>query len=241
MILIPELRRVVILVPRTGSGGLYRAILAAYPRAIMPYRHMEADGVPQGYDTWHKIGVVREPLARLWSLYNHLKAIGASPYAATWPKWAEAMGASVDRPFDDWLLHNQTVFTSGYYTGGDGAYEPMYAVRYPMPENRKSQRIFLRPDLGTEIVPFDDLAALGAALGIALGRANSSGNAPAPSISNAAVNHMRRYFAWDMEAAGCAHHPIQQATPAERDDAAYDAVRQAVDRRTKAPQWRIPA
>ena len=49
MILIPEIEAVVILVPRTGSGSLYRAVLDRYPKALMPYRHMEADGVYMRY------------------------------------------------------------------------------------------------------------------------------------------------------------------------------------------------
>lgn len=50
MILIPELETVVILVPRTGSGSLRRAIAEAYPSSMLVYRHMEADGIPAGYD-----------------------------------------------------------------------------------------------------------------------------------------------------------------------------------------------
>lgn len=50
MILIPEIQTVVILVPRTGSGSLRRAVAAKYPQSILLYRHMEADGVPAGHD-----------------------------------------------------------------------------------------------------------------------------------------------------------------------------------------------
>jgi hypothetical protein len=65
-----------ILTPRTGTRALKRAIAERYPQSFMLYRHMEADGVPQGYDRWPKIGVVREPVARLWSLYKYLKRFG---------------------------------------------------------------------------------------------------------------------------------------------------------------------
>ena len=61
MLLIPEIETVVVLVPRTGSGTLRRAIVQAYPKAMLIYRHMEADGVPAGYDRWSKVGVVRDP------------------------------------------------------------------------------------------------------------------------------------------------------------------------------------
>ncbi|MBL3684559.1 hypothetical protein F2981_16960 [Sinorhizobium meliloti] len=43
-----------------------------YPRSTLIYRHMEADGVPAGYDRWRKVGVVRHPVERLWSLYKFL-------------------------------------------------------------------------------------------------------------------------------------------------------------------------
>jgi hypothetical protein len=43
MILIPEIETVLILVPRTGTGSLRRAVLQRYPRAMLIYRHMEAD------------------------------------------------------------------------------------------------------------------------------------------------------------------------------------------------------
>ena len=60
MILIPEKQVVLILVPRTGSGTLKRAVKARYPKSILLYRHMEADGGPAGYDRWQKIGIVRQ-------------------------------------------------------------------------------------------------------------------------------------------------------------------------------------
>lgn len=75
MILIPNLKVVLILVPRTGSGSLKRAVLNQYPDALLLYRHMEADGVPQGYDRWQKVGVLRNPQDRLWSLYKFLWAL----------------------------------------------------------------------------------------------------------------------------------------------------------------------
>ena len=79
MILIPEIETIVILVPRTGSGSLKRAILKTYSKAHVLYRHMEADGVPHGYDRWRRVGVARNPLDRLWSLYKFCKATVCEP------------------------------------------------------------------------------------------------------------------------------------------------------------------
>jgi hypothetical protein len=45
VILIPEIETIVLLVPRTGSGSLRKAIAAKYPKSVLLYRHMEADGV----------------------------------------------------------------------------------------------------------------------------------------------------------------------------------------------------
>ena len=81
MILIPEIETVVILVPRTGTTSLIKAIKERYPEAIRLYRHMEADGIPAGYDAWDKVGVARDPVERLWSLYKYLQTFGG-PYPA---------------------------------------------------------------------------------------------------------------------------------------------------------------
>lgn len=57
MIIIPEINTVVILVPRTGTSTLRRAIAEIYPMSMMIYRHMEADGIPIGYDRWRRSGM----------------------------------------------------------------------------------------------------------------------------------------------------------------------------------------
>ena len=84
MIIIPEAEAVVILTPRAGSTALKRMLLNRdYPQAFSPYRHMEADGVPAGYEHYQKFGVVRKPLARLWSVYCFLQRAVENPK----PKW----------------------------------------------------------------------------------------------------------------------------------------------------------
>ena len=116
MIIVPELETVVILTPRTGSKALRDALLSTYPRAFMLYRHMEADGVPVGYDRWRRVGVARHPVARLWSLYRYLGSIGEGREpdgTGKWePSYVAAQRASVAMPFNDWFLENRLVFTS---------------------------------------------------------------------------------------------------------------------------------
>lgn len=199
MILIPELQRVLILVPRTGSGSLRRAIMAKYPKAMLVYRHMEADGVPAGYDYWPKVGVVRHPVDRLWSLYKFLKDFDGEHD----PAYINAMRESVGMSFSEWILGNQTVFTSPYDRAGLGRYWPQYTVRHPLPENAKSQFVYLRPDLGTEIVLFNNLARLHEALGVEVERThNATSSEPAPPLTPQADAYVRRVFAWDFQQVG---------------------------------------
>jgi hypothetical protein len=196
MIIVPELETVVILTPRTGSGSTNRAILDKYPKAMMLYRHMEADGVPQAYDRWEKVGVVRNPLDRMWSLYKFLGSL-SGPYD---PEYIEAMRSSADRPFETWLLHNEVVFNTMYLSGCQGRFDPKYAVRHPMPENRKSQFIHLRPDLGTTVYKFDELDKFADRLGIQLDKHNSTDIEPVPELSATGADYIEKIFAWDHSA-----------------------------------------
>lgn len=201
MILIPEIKTVVILTPRTGTRSLRRAVAARYPEAIFIYRHMEADGVPQGYDRWSKVGVVRDPVERLWSLYKYLQRFGLDHCQEHEPDYTQAQRESVNRPFDDWLLNNERVFTSPYDSAGKGRFYPFFTVRHPLPENRKSQFIYLRPDLGTEVVPYANVNRLYEALGVEPERHNATTSEPPPQLSVQAELYMSRWFAWDIEAA----------------------------------------
>lgn len=202
MILIPELETVVILTPRTGTRSLKNAIAQRYPQSTLLYRHMEADGVPHGYDRWRKVGVVRHPVARLWSLYKYLERFGLDWCADHDATYTADMRASVAAPFEEWLLRNELVFTSPYDRAGLGRFYPAYACRHPLPENRKSQFVYLRPDLGTQVFPFHRVADLFASLDVTPGRSNGTHCEPWPALSRAAIEYVERWFAWDLAAAG---------------------------------------
>lgn len=212
MIIVPELKTVVILTPRTGTRSLKNALLKKYPQAFLLYRHMEADGVPHGYDRWHKVGVVREPVARLWSLYKYLDRFGLDWCAEHDETYTANMRASVAKPFEEWLMTNELPFTSPYDSAGLGRFFPAYACRHPLPENRKSQFMYLRPDLGTEVVSyaFESLIALHHRLGVTsiIGRENGTSQSlhqsSPPPLSDQARAYVARWFAWDIEAAGVA-------------------------------------
>ncbi len=196
MILIPEIETVVILTPRTGSGSTRRAILAKYPRAMMVYRHMEADGVPHGYDRWTKVGVVREPVERLWSLYKFLRTFGGEHD----PAYIERMRGSAERPFSDWIVNNDVPFTTPYDSAGLGRFFPGFTVHHPLPENRKSQYVYLRPDLGTQVYQFTHLDQFASRLGIKLSKHNATSSEPTPILTMEAADHVRRFFQWDVSA-----------------------------------------
>ncbi len=200
MILIPDLETVIILVPRTGTRALKRGIAARWPNAIHLYRHMEADGVPQGYDRWRKVGVVRHPVERLWSLYKYLQRFGIDHCQEHEAAYTAAMRASVDRPFDDWLLHNERPFTSPYDSAGLGRFYPFYCCRHPLPENRKSQWVYLRPDLGTQIFTHDNIGDLHDLLDVETPTINGTAPTLPPLLSDAAQAYVNRWFSWDFTA-----------------------------------------
>jgi hypothetical protein len=201
VIIIPEIETVVILVPRTGSGSLKRAVAERYPNSFALYRHMEADGVPHGYDRWRRVGVLRHPLDRLWSLYRFCRTTEGGTYAK-YPELWKRLNASVDRPFDDWLLNNEVVFTQPYDSAGRGRFWPQYSVLHSLPENRKSQYLYLRPDLNTDIYLFDRLDRLWRALDLpGVERQNATFGEPCPpldDLSPEAWTHVQMFFAWDL-------------------------------------------
>lgn len=197
MIIIPELKTVVILTPRTGTRALKNAIADRYPQSMLLYRHMEADGVPQGYDRWTKVGVVRDPVARLWSLYKYLERFGLDWCAEHDATYTAQMRASVAQPFEDWLIGNDIPFTTPYDSAGYGRFFPAYCCRHPLPENRKSQFIYLRPDLGTSIYRYDRIGDLFAMLDVMPDRQNGTREDAPPPLSPEARAYVDRWFDWD--------------------------------------------
>jgi hypothetical protein len=210
MILIPELKTVVILTPRTGTRSLKRAIAQRYPESMLIYRHMEADGVPQGYDRWRKVGVVRHPVDRLWSLYKYLERFGLDWCAEHDETYTAKMRESVQQPFEKWLMNNELPFTAPYDSAGLGRFFPAYTCRHPLPENRKSQFVYLRPDLGTRTFRYDDVAALHEALGVTPAILNGTAAIIPPELSPAAWSYVRRWFEWDLAAVGADTLPAQR-------------------------------
>jgi hypothetical protein len=196
MIIVPEKEIVLITPPRTGSTTISDQILAKYPLAFRPYRHMEADGTPFGYDRWRRVGVFREPVARLWSVYHYCKTMVNSGRGTQ--TWRDNMLRSVEVPFEEWLVDNTLLFADPFDSVG-ARYFPRYAVRHGIPENKKSLFHYLRPDLGTEVVTLAEAMTI---FGLDIdAKANGSGCPPAPYMSELgreAHQHMRAFHGWDL-------------------------------------------
>jgi len=197
MILIPEIKKVVILVPKNASGTIKEAVKEKYPESMMVYRHMEADGVPHGYDNWERIGLVRHPIDRLWGLFNYLRAFdGDHPEG-----YVLSQRESVNRTFSDWMLNNEIVFTAPYDRTYKGLFYPKYTVLHSVPENRKSQFMYLRPDLGTKIFQFSDLPLFFDYLGLDdVLNLNVSEKLGDPELSKEAAEYSEKVFSWDLSA-----------------------------------------
>lgn len=200
MILIPEIKTIVIMPPRTASGSIKNAIKERYPESYMLYRHMEADGVPFGYDRWQKVGLCREPLERLFSLYQFCLDLPQQYH----PPFMKKIKNSVQKPFQQWIIENSTVFTEQYDTAGSLQTWPRYAVLHAIPETKKSQFIYLRPDLGTEVFRFDHLQDFFARLDIQEWMRNLPWKNATFGITKEDRNlhdpvreHMEKFFAWD--------------------------------------------
>lgn len=191
MIIIPELKKVVLCPPKTASTSLVAAVKKAHPKAFIPYRHGEAGMIPIGYDTWAKVGLVRDPVDRLYSLYCYLRDFDHPNCSIH----SHRMRGSVHGvTFSDWVLNNKDIFSYGFT--GASIPSPYYLTSMAMPENRKPQTLTLRPDLGTKVWLFEDLTSFAESLGVEL---PSKTPTTAPRIRAAARRTVAFYFKPDYD------------------------------------------
>ena len=180
MILVPEIETIVLLVPRTGSTSLLRAVMSRYSKAKHLFHHMEADGVPQECAHWRKVGVVRHPIDRLWSFFKHFY----SDHGVSFNEWL-AMSHDVLMQRPEFHLHR------------------MFRLRHAIPENRKSQWYYIRPDLGTVHYSYKDLCLLHRDLDITdhvpPERLNASDPTSVPELTPDARHIIKTLHGWDME------------------------------------------
>jgi hypothetical protein len=102
---------------------------------------------------------------------------------------------------NDWCIHNQIVFTNA---NDDIKFIPRFSVRHALPENRKSQFLYLRPDLGTTIYRYSQVGALWDRLGVdrECDRHNVTTSEAIPTLCDTTRSHLDRVFKWDFEACG---------------------------------------
>lgn len=194
MLIVPELKVIFIFPPRTGSDTLVVELMGKFPNAFLPYRHMEADGVPVGYENWRKVGFVRHPLHRLFSLYKYCCIIADQQVVEPLRAEVDRVAASVKgRSFEQWVLTNDSLFLpkdSGI---------PILHQLHNLPETVKSQEIYLRPDLGTVVLKFQDLRQHMASWGLNPDRQNGATvSVPLPPPSKKLRRHLRKHFAWEL-------------------------------------------
>lgn len=206
MLIIPEKELVVILVPRTGTNYIKNAVRKRYPKAFMPYRHMEADGVPFGYDRWRRIGVLRRPVERLFSLYKFLRAYDVSATDPHKQPHMRRLKTEASGSFSDWLVNGETPIATA--NGIDGSYHPGSATKHPYPEQLKSSHVYLRPDLGTEIIGYSDIGSLINLLDIPYGRTHRTEACPTPKLSTEADQIIHDFHSWDIRE--CASRNIEE-------------------------------
>ena len=195
MLFLPEINTIFILPPRTGSSTLARQAAAIFPRSFLLYRHMEADGVPVGYESWRKVGFVRHPLSRLWSLYKYCSSNESFQLLKkVIPDEVERVTKSVKgKTFEQWVLTNEETFLPKAPT------MPYLYQLHHEPETRKSLHEYLRPDLGTMVLKFQDIKKHFEGLGLNPQSVDAgTPQLPLPKMTPALRKHFKKYFEWEL-------------------------------------------
>lgn len=198
MIVIPELKIILICTPKTGTTSLVTAILDKYSHSKLLHRHMEADAVPEAYSNYEKIGVFRNPIDRLWSLYNYSRNFTTADHSA-WHEHIKKVRESVkNRTFNEWIVENNYPFTQPI--DAQGNISAKYSVKHVIPENFKSQFIYLRPDLGTIIFHYDELHKLEEKLNIVMPKINiTSYDNKRENLNYDSLIHLKEHLSWDLD------------------------------------------
>jgi len=198
MLIIKELKTVVICTPRTASTSLRSIVMKKYPETLHPHFHMEADGIPEEYKNYRKIGIVRNPIDRLFSLYK-FSAQFSGDFGEGFIKYRHDINKSVeDKTFSEWIVENDFVFNQPYDSFGTLIEE--FNVKNILPETVKSQYLFLRPDLGTEIIKYEEINKLEEILNIKLPHLNGTRqDIKQTELTLSAKAHIEKYMDWDLK------------------------------------------
>lgn len=196
MLIVPERETILILPPRTGTSSLHTAVCEEYPHAFMLYRHAERNAIPPGYERYRVAGFVRHPLARMWSLYKFICCLDPANLGGHWAQdeLIEAVeNVQSFKGFEDWLCNNERLFVPK-----DKGEPQLYQFAY-IPETKKSQRMYLRPDMGTEILHFPDFNGWLAHMGLPHLHNNGTVKSDPPVIGREAWQHIEHFMKWEHE------------------------------------------
>ena len=147
MLIIPELKSVVIMPPRSGSTALRAALKAQYEQATAPFRHGEVAMlryIPQVTDEWSVVYMLRDPMSRMQSLWRYMHEVNEVRNARAPKEWIDRVRKDADRPFQDWLLNSTELFNESKAKPFDGTPEAAYCTYWQVPAARKDATWFLR-------------------------------------------------------------------------------------------------
>jgi hypothetical protein len=144
MLVIPELHKVVIMPPRSGSTALKAAVLSKYKEAFCPHRHGEVVMFnryhqPSWEYEWTFVYCLRDPVERLKSLWRYMQNVNPqrNPAAPSW--WIRQQNRDADRPFSDWVMQSTSTFSAP-----DNDQDVYHAVAFQMPAVHKSATQYLQ-------------------------------------------------------------------------------------------------
>jgi hypothetical protein len=194
MIIIPELETVLLQPPRTGTSSVKDAVLNTYPKAFMLYRHMEANGIPVGYEKFHIVCQVRCPFERMESLFKYMS--NPEFREDTNPTWFARVQAATAGGFEDWLLNSEYIFANPT-PSLDKHFRPRYMVNHAWREQIKSQRLWAEGAdqlIRYERLRGDVMATLNIDLDLHRGRSSQQSLEWTPAM----IQHMRDWHDWDI-------------------------------------------
>lgn len=157
MLIIPELKKVVIMPPRSGSTALKKQLLSTYPQAISLYRHgedMMRQYAPWDVSSYTTTYILRNPVDRLVSLWRYMQdcSVERNPRAPL--SWINRVNADASRPFSHWLHTSTELFNESTAHPMYKSPESYYCTHFQVPAARKSAREFLYGAENIEIVRF---------------------------------------------------------------------------------------
>jgi hypothetical protein len=137
MIAVPELRTVFITPPRTASSSMREHLAEHCPESVVISYHGEADAIPKCFADYTVIGIVRDPIERLSSLYNFINNADPKRFIEGYIEPLKQQAGNMC--FTDWLLYANSVFTRPLV---GNKYYPRYNVSNIIPEQDKTFKMY---------------------------------------------------------------------------------------------------